>query len=301
MSNASHSSKGQTLARLEALLSRVRSRAAEPRVAPVALAAAPAPEPDPVVEAIEAVAAPAPSHSPPPAPAPVFDLDEPMDELESTQQRSVPSRSAPMRTESDIVVEVEVQTTTQETVVAVPVEEAPAPAALESRERLVAAEPAAPLAEPTAPSEPEPSPSLAVHLDEPVEELIPNLAPEVEVEEAPVSSRRPVAPPPEERLDEMAFGNVEPQPPRHTPPPESGRLPAAPEVEFDGDITGVRNATRSAHPPAPAPAPAPVVAMIPEATIPELSASDVVADVVSPGRAPEATTFVGVLDQSIAL
>jgi hypothetical protein len=240
--------------------------------------------------------------APPPAPAPagepIFDLDEPTDDLESTQQRSVPSRSAPMRTEADIVVEVEVQATTQETVVAVPVDEVAAPAALESRERLVAAEPAATAVETaeSAPApEPEPSPILAVQIEE--------VAEEVEVEEAPASSRRPVAPPPEERLDEMAFGSVEPEPPRHTPPPESGRLPAAPEVEFDGDITGVRNASRSAHPPAEsaAPAPAPAIAIVPEATIADLSANDAVADVVSPARAPEPTTFVGVLDQSIAL
>jgi hypothetical protein len=118
-----------------------------------------------------------------------------------------------------------------------------------------------------------------------------------DVEEAPASSRRPVAPPPEQRLDEMAFGSVEPEPPRHTPPPESGRLPAAPEVEFDGDITGVRDATRSAHPPAPAP----IMAIVPEATLADLAPNDQVADVVNPVHAPEPTTFVGVLDQSIAL
>jgi hypothetical protein len=288
-------SKGQTLARLEALLTRVRSRATEPRIAP-AITAAPPVDAQPEVVAAAPVAAAAP------APPPVFALDEPTEDLESTQQRSVPSRSAPMRTEADIVVEVEVQATTQETVVAVPVDEVPAPAALESRERLVAAEPAATLVEPAPAAEPEPSPTLAVQIEEPVEELVPELIPEAEqVEEAPASSRRPVAPPPEERLEEMAFGSVEPEPPRHTPPPESGRLPAAPEVEFDGDITGVRNAPRSAHPPAAAPAPAPVIAIVPEATIAELSANDAVADVVSPAHAPAPTTFVGVLDQSIAL
>jgi len=226
-------SKGQTLARLEALLSRVRSRGAEPRIAPATIATPPAEARPEVVSAAPAVA---PPPEPPPTGAPVFELDEPTDDLESTQQRSVPSRSAPMRTEADIVVEVEVQATTQETVVAVPVDEVPAPAALESRERLVAAEPAATPVESAelAPApEPEPSPTLAVQIEEPAEELVPELIPEPgESEEAPASSRRPVAPPPEERLDEMAFGNVEPEPPRHTPPPESGRLPAASDVEF---------------------------------------------------------------------
>jgi hypothetical protein len=277
-------SKGQTIARLEALLARVRTRAVEPRaeaihvVAPTAMAA-----PEPVVA---------------PPQAPVFELDEPVEDLESTQQRSVPSRPGPMRTEADIVVEVEVQATTQETVVAVPVEELAAPEALESRERLVAAEPAAPpVPEPVSASaaHPEPSPVVAVEVE--VEEIVSEVEEVEAIEEAPASSRRPVAPPPEERLDEMAFGSVEPEPPRHTPPPESGRLPAAPEVEFDGDITGVRNATRSAHPPAPAA----IVPVVPEATIADLSPSEEVADVVGAALAPGPTTFVGVLDQSIAL
>jgi hypothetical protein len=274
-------SKGQALAKLEALLARVRTRAEEPRFAPVVAVASPAA------------------------------VDEPVEAIDS-------SRRGPTRTEADIVVEVEVQATTQETVVAVPVEEVSAPAALESRERLVVAEPASPPgAEPevAASAELEPSPVVTLPIDEAVDELVPDLAPEREVEqaeqteqdeqneqdehveEAPVSSRRPVAPPPEQRLDEMAFGSVEPAPPRHTPPPESGRLPAAPEVEFEGDITGVRDAARSAHPAAVAP----TIAIVPEATLAELAPSDQVADVVSPAPAPEPTTFVGVLDQSLAL
>jgi hypothetical protein len=275
-------SKGQTLAKLEALLARVRTRAVEPRIAPVVAVASPA------------------------------EVGEPVEAIDS-------SRRGPARTEADIVVEVEVQATTKESVVAVPVEEVAAPAALESRERLVAAEPTSPTAaepEPEASAsaelELEPSPVVTLQIDEDVDELVPDLAAQREVEqteqteqaeqledveEAPVSSRRPVAPPPEQRLDEMAFGSVEPAPPRHTPPPESGRLPAAPEVEFEGDITGVRDAARSAHPAAGASA----IAIVPEATLVELTASDQVADVVSPAPAPEPTTFVGVLDQSLAL
>jgi hypothetical protein len=278
-------SKGQTIARLEALLSRVRTRAVEPRRVAVQ-AAVP-----------EANAAPEVAAAPPPPP--VFELDEPVEDLESTQQRAVPSRPGPMRTEADIVVEVEVQATTQETVVAVPVEEVAAPAALESRERLVVAEPVAPAAsEPLSAPDPQPEPSPVVAVEvEVVEEVLPEVEEVEAVEEAPVSSRRPVAPPPEERLDEMAFGAVEPQPPRHTPPPESGRLPAVPEVEFEGDITGVRDAARSAHPAAAAPA----AAIVPEATIADLSPSGDVADVIEPARTPAPATFVGVLDQSIAL
>jgi hypothetical protein len=49
-------------------------------------------------------------------------------------------------------------------------------------------------------------------------------------DEAPSSSRRIIGPSfeEEERISEAAFGTVEPRPPLHTPPPESGRLPAAP-------------------------------------------------------------------------
>jgi hypothetical protein len=300
----------QTIARLEALLERVRTRAVEPRTVAVA-AAAVSPEPvtevvvaREVIEEAEPVAAPpppAPVQVPEPPPVSVLDLDEPADELESTQQRAVPSRGAPMRTETDIVMEVEVQATTPESVLAVPVDEGTPPEPLDSRERLVAAAPAAvepPIEMPTAPvAEPEPAPIVAVQEQQPVVELTVEAVEVVEVveaEEAPVSSRRPVAPPPEERLDEMAFGAVEPQPMRHTPPPESGRLPAAPDVEFDGDITGVRNASKSAHPVVVAP-------IVPEATIADLAPSDEVADVVGAAQAPEPTTFVGVLDQSMAL
>ncbi len=273
-------SKGQTISRLEALLARVRTRAAEPR--------------SPVAEVVAAREADASQVG-----APVFELDEPVEELETTQSRPVPQRAAPMVTEADIVMEVEVQTTTQETVLAVPVEEAVAPEPSESRERLVAAEPvaAAPASELEAP------PVVAIQVEEQVEEI--SLEPAVdEEEEAPVSSRRPDAPPPEARLEEMAFGSAEPAPPRHTPPPESGRLPAAPDamseptsdVEFEGDITGVRSATKSAHPAAPV-----AVALPPEATIADLAPSDEVADVVGLSQASEPTTFVGMLDLSLAL
>ena len=289
-------SKGQTISRLEALLARVRTRAAEPRPVATVIAAAPATiiEAPPIHAAPVAEAAAARDAGAPPVGTPVFELEEPVEELETTQSRPVPQRAAPMVTETDIVMEVEVQTTTQETVLAVPVEEAVAPEPTESRERLVAAEPvsAAPAPEGEAP------PVVAIQVvEEQVEEI--SLEPAVEeAEEAPVSSRRPVAPPPEERLEEMAFGSAEPEPPRHTPPPESGRLPAAPEpeLEFDGDITGVRSATKSAHPAPPA-----AVALLPEATIAELAPSEEVADVVGTPQAPVPTTFLGVLDQSLAL
>lgn len=291
-------SKSQAVARLESLLTRVRARAGEPRakaapqapVLPVLPAAAAHP---PVAIAFPAVVAEA-LHVPPSAfeaappvaaaSSPIFDLDDPDSDLDSTDARPVPFRPGPTRTDADIVLDVEVQASTQETVIAVPVEEGAVPDALDSRERLVAAEPS------HVPPAPVDVPGLAPASAD-VQE------PALQLEEAPTSSRRPVTPPPEERLDEMAFGNVEPKPPRHTPPPESGQLPAAPEVEFEGDITGVRSASRSAPPSAP-------LSIVPEATLVDLQASvrlGAVADVVGVVAAPAPTTFLAVLDLSIAL
>jgi hypothetical protein len=250
-------SKAQ-ISRLEALLDRVRVRAAEPR---------------PTQAVVVAVATAAETIVPEPlAPPPV----EAVEDLETTQQRPVPSRTGPTRTESEIVMEVEVQDSTQDTVLAVPVEEVAVPEATESRERLVAAEPVIERV-PGVPDEPEAAPEIIASVED--------------VEEAPVSSRRPVAPQPEERLAEMAFGSEEPQPARHTPPPESGRLPAAPAIEFEGDVTGVHEASKPAAP----------VEIVPEATVADLRPSDAVADMVGQARAPAPTTFVAALDASIAL
>ncbi|MGD0529380.1 MAG: hypothetical protein ABSE49_29850, partial [Polyangiaceae bacterium] len=167
---------------------------------------------------------------------------------------------------------------------------------LDSRERLVAAAPV-PLPSPAPVAEAEaeaPVPHVAELRELPeLEESPPEILAAVEeVEEAPRSSRRPVAPEPEERLADMAFGAEEPAPPRHTPPPESGRLPAVPAVEFDGDVTGVREAT-------------PIVArpreLVPEATRPALAASDAVADVVGDAQRFAPATFAELLDASLAL
>ncbi len=86
---------------------------------------------------------------------------------------------------------------------------------------------------------------------------------EVEEEEPPVSSRRPIAVEP--RLAELAFGEAPPPPVAHTPPPESGRQVAAPPVDldFEGESTGVR--TTPSAPPGPVARPAPS-AVVPEVT-----------------------------------
>ena len=101
--------------------------------------------------------------------------------------------------------------------------------AFDSRERLVAAESIAPegLGEPRDAAAVQSPPSeeglasvaSAARFDESAAEEM--------SEKSPASSRRPVAPQPEEQLAEMAFGTEEPPEPLHTPPPESGRLPTA--------------------------------------------------------------------------
>lgn len=267
-------SKSQTIARLEALLVRVRSRAAAPRTAP-ALVATMAP-----------VAAVAPPTVPPPA-----EVDE------ETTPLALPAR-AEAPTEAEVVVDVDVQEVTSETVIGVPAEEVVVAEAFESRERLVAAEPVTP--EPVAL---EPLADVAV-IGEPADESPPELlaAVEEEVEEAPLSSRRPVAPQPEERLADMAFGAEEPSPPRHTPPPESGRLPAAPTLEFDGDVTGVRDATPIAVAvPIAVVEPARPREFAPESTRGAVQPSDAVADIVGDAQRFAPKTFGALLDASLAL
>jgi hypothetical protein len=118
------------------------------------------------------------------------------------------------------------------------------------------------------------------------------------MEEAPVSSRRTVVSEPEERLAEMAFGADELQQPIHTPPPESGRLPAAPVDEFDRDITGVRSATPVAPRRAGDPGPR---ELVPEVLQPKRAPSDEVVDVIVRAQRFAPSTFVALLDASLDL
>jgi hypothetical protein len=96
----------------------------------------------------------------------------------------------------------------------------------------------------------------------------------------------------------MAFGTEEPRQPLHTPPPESGRLPAAPVADFDPDVTGVRNATPllPRRPVEPVPH-----EIVPEATRPQLAQSDAVAEVIAEAQVFAPSTFVALLDASLAL
>jgi hypothetical protein len=290
-------SKSERIAKLESLLARVRARANEPRRRPVALAAAPAPAPAPAP--VPPVAW-APAVAPAPAvslrrPAPPIEIEEvdaetippppsaPAQVAETTQVESVLTIEA---TDVESVLEADVTQDAGEPVIGVGAEEVVVAESFGSRERLVAAAPV--------PLEPVPA---AVAEVLPPAELLEESPPELlaaveEVEEAPASSRRPVAPEPEERLADMAFGAEEPSPPRHTPPPESGRLPAAPAVEFDGDVTGVRDAS---------PIPPRTRELVPESTRAELVPSDAVADVVGEAQRFAPSTFAALLDASLAL
>jgi hypothetical protein len=117
-------------------------------------------------------------------------------------------------------------------------------------------------------------------------------------EEAPISSRRTVTSEPEERLAQMAFGGDEPPQPLHTPPPESGPLPAATSSDYDADITGVRSATpmipRRTEESLPHP-------LVPEVTRARLASTDAVGEVIAEAQRFAPPTFVALLDASLSL
>jgi hypothetical protein len=115
-------------------------------------------------------------------------------------------------------------------------------------------------------------------------------APEEHVaEEAPVSSRRPVMPEPEQRLEEIAFGAEEPSPPRHSPPPESGRLLAAPVAQFDTPKdAAVASEARARD-------------LVPEAIVADLAANAEVAEVIGEAQRFAPSSFVELLDATLAL
>jgi ribonuclease E len=124
---------------------------------------------------------------------------------------------------------------------------------------------------------------------------------EGEVPRAPASSRRPVAPGPDEPIADIAFGTDELQPPRHTPPPESGRLPASPVEEFDSDVTGVRAAPQSDGASRKAALESPSAALLPEVTRAVLPSSADVTDVVGEAQAFAPSTFAAWLDATLSL
>jgi hypothetical protein len=109
-------------------------------------------------------------------------------------------------------------------------------------------------------------------------------------EPAPASSRRPVMPEAEDRLARMAFGVEEAPPPLHTPPPESGRVPASPADDFDSDPLEAPRQVR--HPDEP---------LIAEATRALLQSSVPVAKLVGGPNRPAPMTFSAILDETLSL
>lgn len=172
-----------------------------------------------------------------------------------------------------------------------------------SRERLVAAEavdvaPAANPVEAPGPTAAAPDSMPPVDVAE-IEVTGEFEVSEEEAEPAPASSRRPVAPEPEEQLAEIAFGSEEPPQPLHTPPPESGPLPAVPGIPFEteSDFAGLRSPT----PLLPRRLDALPHALDPEAVRPEIPPSDAVGEFIAQAQRFAPPTFVALLDASLAL
>jgi hypothetical protein len=256
--------KAKAIERLEALLERVRARARP-------LHRATDPTSDPIAE------------------------DAELEVIGVTYGAAAGAWSTPDQAESDTdFAEVEVATAESAT------DEAPVSEEHDSRERLVVAE----LVAFEAP-EPAAAPASASPID--VAELEVGTQGEVatqeevgtQAEQPPASSRRPVALQPEERLAEMAFGTDEPPQRLHTPPPESGRVPAAPAAGFDveTDETGVR----SSPPFSPRATEAFAPELVPEAKRPQLVPSDSVAEVIAEAQRFAPSTFVELLDASLSL
>jgi hypothetical protein len=244
-------SKAERLANLRTLLERVRSRSRAPLPAGYAAAKASAAAPPEEPVQLTTWTPPPPDEAPREA-----GIDVDVDYVETVQA------SAPESARDDA-----------------------APARLDSTERLVAASSAA------RDLTPEPAPPPA-HDDSPAAADQTSLL-EAEAEEAvepsPASSRRPVMPEPEERLEQMAFGAEEVPPPIHTPPPESGRVPAAPSDDFEPE----EGAVLTTRPPAQ-----PLVA---EETRARLDNSVEIAEVGGHVARWTPTTFLALLEETLRL
>ncbi len=126
------------------------------------------------------------------------------------------------------------------------------------------------------------------HTDD-VGEPITDDAEEQAAEPAPASSRRPVMPEPGEHLDQMAFGSGEAPPPLHTPPPESGRVPAAPADDFDSEAPEADDAAQPDEP------------LVAQATRAQLDSSVHVAKVVGVKARLAPATFLAALEETLSL
>jgi hypothetical protein len=338
-------SKVATISKLEALLSRIRSRAAEPRSArspavpahapaasPAAVAAPAAVAPAMPVVSPAAVAPPAavaspvpvappaavsPAFAPPTVPAfvpsgaPVFraareSTPAPPEWTQLDEPTLPPPPLAEAAGDADFDVDVDVPSGTPVPPAVAPSSEAQDPT--DSRERLSAA--------PTTSLESVESDSIDTGPSIEQVEEVNELANEVNeggiaseegeaIVEAPASSRRPVTSPPEERLAELAFGAEEEQPPRHTPPPKSGPLPAPPDLEFDADVTGVHatpgiSKGEAPAPSVPSPEPSVLAAQAVRADLGS-GASAQVPDVIGDAQRFAPATFLALLDASLSL
>ena len=324
-------SKAGTISKLEALLSRIRTRAGEPRASapapvmravqaapaafvspPAAVAPPPAATHAPPVAAPPVVAARPAVPAAPPPPAPVVRIAPPPapepPPVEAVEPKTLPPPPASNDLDFDAV-DVDVSATTP-----LPAAAAPPPPSVpplrepfDSGEQIAAAPSSAP---------PVPSlelPSIAADSDNgPAIEQVEVISEDEgsvgdedeEIVEAPASSRRPVASTAEEHLADLAFGSEEPEAPHHTPPPKSGRLPAQPAIEFDADVTGVRSAVSPEHdvtqPPAQAVPPSVLTAQPMRARLGSVGEAPV-ADVIGEAQRFAPATFMALLDASLAL
>ena len=287
-------SKVVTISKLEALLARIRTRAAEPRSPRQAFVAASAPVP--ATPRVAVVPAPEPLVGvAPPPPTPLAAVrparPEPSEALEETTLPPPPL--VDVSSDADFEVEVEIPEPSP-----VPAVASEAVEGKDSSERLSAAPPVT--AEPAVVDM-----SPAIERVEVISDEEGVADEDEEMDEGPVSSRRPVMPPPEERLAELAFGSEEPQSARHTPPPKSGRLPAPPAGDFDPDVTGVRATGRSVDEEA-APLsvpPAEPSVLTPQPVRAELAsgANVRVPDLIGEAQAFAPATFLALLDASLSL
>ncbi len=296
--------KALTLSKLEALLSRIRTRSTEPRRSPSPRVAAAPAGVAPAAPTVPVAAVPAPAALAAPTAvasvAPVIreatiPVASPPPEAITDESTLPPPPPTLMGADQEFAVEVDLSEATDDPLDAreASAEEHDSRGPFDSQERLAVAESTPPQSLSSAEVEPSVEPvevladdeSLAAHEED-------------EVEEAPVSSRRAVVSPPEERLAQLAFGSDEP-PQRHTPPPKSGPLLAPPMGEFEADTTGIRKTeTISADDASLSLAPR---VLVPQATRPNLASSANVVDVIGEAQAFEPATFIALLDASLAL
>lgn len=337
--------KSEVIGKLEALLGRVRARAVRGPKPIEASAPDPATEPPPPPRALENLRAVEPLVAPEPVKAAEALHDEPSWPTEPPPPPEpppaveAPRQAASMDSDAPEVEEVAVvwgETTLLES----ESDLEQAGDAHDSRERLVAAEPVeveSAVAESASadlndgaeeltgihiavpePPAAEPPPAAGARVSEPPMDVT-ELDLESNEEEPPISSRRVVSAEPEERLADMAFGADEPPVPIHTPPPESGRLPATaggfenePDLaesgrlpasppgtfEADPELTGVRSPT----PLLPLrPQQAATRELVAEATAVAREPNDRVANVVAEAQRFAPPTFVALLDASLGL